>query len=121
MLKTIAVGIAIAMLTGGAAPAQIVRPPILPDPSGPVLIKHDKDNDRPGRGRKLGHYKNRGSDDADDEDRGRRSSSRSSRRSSSPAWVNPAPAPYYQLPGYGTSYPPYYDYDYYGRPYYRGY
>ena len=63
MLKTSALAIAVAVGFGGAAMAQTVRPPILPDPAGPVLVKHDKDEH--GRGRKLGHYKHRDRDEED--------------------------------------------------------
>jgi hypothetical protein len=64
-----------------------------------------------------------GDDDneTDAEDRTRRSSARSSRGATAPAWVNPAQAPYYAPPGYGNSYSPT-PYGYYPPPsYYRGY
>lgn len=108
--------------------AQTVRAPLSADTAGAVLVKHDKEDN--GRGRKLGHYKNRGRDDdeneADDDSmRGSstrssgRSSTRSSRSGNMPTWVNPAPAPpYYAPPGYGNSYAPY---DYPPPAYYRGY
>ncbi len=116
MLKAIAAGVAIAVGFGGAAMAQTARIPLPADPVGAVLVKHDKEDN--GRGRKLGHYKQRGGgDENDDEDRGRRSSARS--RTNSPASNYYAPY-YYGPPGYGNSYPaPYYDY--YQPPYYRGY
>src|SRR5438552_887524 len=119
MLKTSALAIAVAGGVGGAAMAQTVRPPILPDPAGPVLVKHDKGEH--GRGRKLGHYKHRDRDEDEDGDRARRSSTRSSRSSTAPAWENPSSSRYYR--GYGNSYPTA-PYDYaYPAPYnyYRGY
>jgi len=114
MLKVIAAGVAIAVGFGGAAMAQTARIPVPADPVGVLLVKHDKEDN--GRGRKLGHYKHRGGDENDDEDRGRRSSARS--RTNSPA--SNYYVPYNGPPGYGSSYPaPYYDY--YQPPYYRGY
>ena len=112
MLKAIAAGVAIAVGFGGAVMAQPVRTVLPADPAGVLLVKHDKEDN--GRGRKLGHYKQRGNDDENDSgDRGRRSSARSR--------TNNYYAPYYNVPpGYGSSYPaPYYDY--YQPPYYRGY
>ena len=119
MLKAIVAGIAIAVGFGGAGMAQTARMPAPADPVGALLVKHDKEDN--GHGRKLGHYKQRGSDDAnDDENRSRRSSSRS-RATTSRSGNYYAPSPYYGAPpGYGNSYPaPYYDY--YAPPYYRGY
>jgi hypothetical protein len=123
MLKTVTVAIAISVGLAGVAMAQMVRPPVPAHPGGALLVKHDKDDN--GHGRKLGHYKNRrgGDDDneTDAEDRTRRSSARSSRGATAPAWVNPAQAPYYAPPGYGNSYSPT-PYGYYPPPsYYRGY
>ena len=121
MLKTSALAIMVAVGFCGIAAAQTFRPPMLPDAASgqAVLVKHDKDGE--GHGRKLGHFKNRGRDDDEDdhEDSARRSSTRASRRSTAPSWTNPAP--YYMPPSYGNSYPtaPY------GYPqppyYYRGY
>jgi hypothetical protein len=108
MLKAIAAGVAIAVGFGGAVMAQPARTPLPADPAGVLLVKHDKEDN--GHGRKLGHYKQRGgSDENDDEGRSRRSSARSR--------TNNYYAPYYNgPPGYGSSYPaPYY------APYYRGY
>src|SRR5216684_2297413 len=110
MIKTVVAVLAISVGLTGVATAQTVRAPVPANPAGVLLVKHDKEDN--GRGRKLGHYKNRGGDEneADDEYRTRRSSGRSSRRSSrganGPAWLDPAPAPYYAPPGYGNSYPP---------------
>jgi len=118
MLRTIALTIAIAALSGGTALGQTVRAPLPDQPTATWLVKHDKEDN--GHGRKLGHYKQHGNgDENDDEGRGRRSSARS--RSSSPSSNYNAPSPYYGVPpGYGNSYPaPYYDS--YQPPYYRGY
>ena len=128
MLKTIVAAIAIGLLSAGIALAQTNR---LPSPATPVghaliLVKHDKDGDGPGRGRKLGHYKNRGAEVEDEDndengDRRSRTTTTTTTTTTTRGWVNPAPySPYEQMPGYGYSAPPGY-YDYYGRPYYRGY
>ncbi len=116
MLKAIAAGVAIAVGLGGAVMAQPARTLPPADPVGALLVKHDKEDN--GHGRKLGHYKQRGSgDENNDEDRSRRSSARS--RTNSPA-SNYYGRYYNAPPGYGSSYPaPYYDY--YQPPYYRGY
>jgi hypothetical protein len=118
MLKTVAAAIAISIAFACIAPAQTVRAPDAAGPAGMLLIKHDKEDN--GRGRKLGHYKHRGREhdqnEADDEDRTRRPSARSSRGGNTPSWVDPTPAPYYAPPGYGNSYPPA-PYGYYPQPY----
>lgn len=122
MLKTVAAAIAISVGFAGVAIAQPGRVPAPAEPAGALLVKHDKEDN--GHGRKLGHYKNRGRDDdqneAGDEDRTRRSSRRSSRGGNMPAWVDPTRAPYYAPPGYGSSYPPA-PFGYYPPPYYRAY
>ncbi len=112
MLKAIAAGVAIAVGLGGAVMAQPARTLPPADPVGALLVKHDKEDN--GHGRKLGHYKQRGSgDENNDEARSRRSSARSRTSNYYGRYYN---AP----PGYGSSYPaPYYDY--YQPPYYRGY
>jgi hypothetical protein len=117
MLKTMAAAVAISVGFAGVAMAQTIPAPVLAEPGGALLVKHDKDDN--GRGRKLGHYKHhKGGGDDDDEDRRRRSSARSSRGTTAPVWVAPVPAPYYAPPGYGSSYPP----PYYPPPlYYRDY
>src|SRR5207244_414381 len=76
MLRTIALTIAIAALSGGTALGQTVRAPLPDQPTAAWLVKHDKDDN--GHGRKLGHYKHRGAAaENDDEDSGQRSSTRS--------------------------------------------
>ena len=55
MLKTIALTIAIAALSGGAALGQTVRAPLPDQPTAAWLVKHDKEDN--GHGRKLGHFK----------------------------------------------------------------
>jgi hypothetical protein len=112
MLRTIALTIAIAALSGGTALGQTVRAPVPDQPTAAWLVKHDKEDN--GRGRKLGHYKQRGNADENDVgDRGQRSSARSR--------TNNYNAPYYNgAPGYGGSYSAP-SYDYYQPPYYRGY
>ena len=112
MLKAIVAGVVIAFGFGGAVMAQTVRPPLPADPGNALLVKHDKEDN--GRGRKLGHYKQRGNDDEND---GGNQSWRSSARSRTNNYYAPY---YYGPPSYGSSYPaPYYDY--YPPPYYRGY
>src|SRR5216684_3012526 len=112
MIKTVVAVLAISVGLTGVATAQTVRAPVPANPAGVLLVKHDKEDN--GRGRKLGHYKQRGNDDENDSgDRGRRSSTRSR--------TNNYYAPYYNgAPGYGGSYrAP--SYDYYQPSYYRGY
>jgi len=118
MVKSVALGIALVALTGGFAVAQTVR---LTPPArdiGIVLAKHDK-GDGEQHGRKLGHYQQRQADDEDADNSDGRSMSR--RRSTAPAWTNPAPD--YRTPwGYGTTYPYLYrDGNYPPPPYYGGY
>ena len=113
MLRTIALTIAIAALSGGTALGQTVRAPLPDQPTAAWLVKHDKDDN--GHGRKLGHYKHRGSGDENDDDNGARSTTTrrmnrdgtttttttttTTRRSS----TNPG-GQYYGGPWYGGSY-----------------
>ncbi len=118
MLKAIALGVVIGIGLGGVAMAQNIRPPMVMEPTGVLLVKNDRDDDGPGR--KLGHYKHKNKHknkhNADNDDRDGRSWARTPQRSYTTPRDYYAPSPYDRAPpGYGTSYPSR-SYDYY-----RGY
>jgi len=101
MIRTaLAAGVAIGVGVGGAALAQSLRVPAIPQAGRALLVDHDKDK------RQHGKNKHREQeDDSEDEDRGR------GRRSLIPgAWRDyPLPPTYYSPPpaSYSTPYAPY--------------
>src|SRR5579864_8707172 len=102
MLRAIALAIAIGVIGGGTAMTQTIQRPLPAGLGGVVLVKHDKEDN--GRGRKLGHYKNRGSDDDLDDDGDSITTTRHTDRfgttttTTQRSWINP--------PGYYDDAPP---------------
>jgi hypothetical protein len=96
IVTAVAAGLALGVGFGGAAMAQSLRFPLMPDATRALLVDHDKGKHEHGKNK----HRER-DDEGDDEDRGR------GRRSSTyGSWRDYAPMPTYYYPPPATYYPP---------------